>query len=472
MNKQVQIHWHEGLFLQPHHLQAQQRLFVDRAQEERRLSWAYPYGVVEARLSPDAIENMLVRFDRLRVVMPSGIEVDVPGDADLPPLDIKAPFQAGGEAFTVYLGIPLYYPNRANVIEPTAEGAGNGGAVAARRDDWRVNRLYRVAETELRDENTGQNPQPAQIRRVNARLLLDGDDRTDLEVLPVIRIAHGTGQGVGLPRQDPSFLPPCMLLSGSPVLSELVRDLANQVEASRKELVSQTIRGGFSVDTMRGAQFEQVLRLRTLNRFSVRLAPLASTAGVTPFVAYQELRELLAELAALQPDKDNDAFNVPAYDHDNPAIAFTELSRKLRARLRGTVSAKFLQVAFVREGRIAAVSLTDEHLKQPNEYFLGIQTKEDPRAVTAVVEDADRFRLLVKSVAVQNQRIWGVKLAEERNPPIELPAHVGLNYYRLLRNESARMWERIVAEKAMAVHWPELVNSDFAMTLYMTVPDN
>ena len=45
------------------------------------------------------------------------------------------------------------------------------------------------------------------MRRLNARLVLESDDRSDLEVLPVIRIAHATGEEVGLPRQDPAFIP-------------------------------------------------------------------------------------------------------------------------------------------------------------------------------------------------------------------------------------------------------------------------
>ena len=50
----------------------------------------------------------------------------------------------------------------------------------------------------------------------------------------------------------------------------MVRDLVSQVEASRKELVVQISRGGFSLETMRGVQFEQFMRLRTLNRYSAR----------------------------------------------------------------------------------------------------------------------------------------------------------------------------------------------------------
>ena len=47
----AQIHWHEGLFLQQHHLQRNQKAQVDALSAERRLAWAFPYGVIEARIS-------------------------------------------------------------------------------------------------------------------------------------------------------------------------------------------------------------------------------------------------------------------------------------------------------------------------------------------------------------------------------------------------------------------------------------
>ena len=68
-----QVHWHEGLFLQPHHLQCMQRNLTESTATERKLAYAYPYGVVESKLSSDALENMLLQFDSLRAVMPSGL---------------------------------------------------------------------------------------------------------------------------------------------------------------------------------------------------------------------------------------------------------------------------------------------------------------------------------------------------------------------------------------------------------------
>ncbi|MFB3893158.1 MAG: type VI secretion system baseplate subunit TssK [Phycisphaerae bacterium] len=454
MSNTGQIHWHEGLFLQPHHLQTMQRYLLDRYAQERTLAWPYPYGVVDAKLSSDALENLVVQFDRLHVIMPSGVEVLMPEDADVPAMNIKQPFETGGGGFTILLGVPLWYASRGNVVEP-----GN-------KDAWMIKRLYHTVEIERPDENTGENPQPVLVRRVNARLLLETDDRSDMEVLPLLRIAHAAGEEVGLPRQDLSFVPATLVLPGSPVLRDLVRDLASQVEASRKELLIQLTRGGFAIDTMRGVQFEQVLRLQTLNRFAGRLPAMVKAPAVTPFEMYLELRDLLGELSALYPDRD--AFDAPDYDHDNPILVFKDLVSRIRSLLRGAVAPSFISVQFVREGSILVAALENKHISGPNQYFLGVTTGQDPRAVARLIENADEFKLMAKSMA--GSRVWGVKLVEERHPPLELPAQVNLHYFALQRDQSARMWERICQEKAIAARWPDLESSDFKLTLYMTVP--
>jgi predicted component of type VI protein secretion system len=181
------------------------------------------------------------------------------------------------------------------------------------------------------------------------------------------------------------------------------------------------------------------------------------------------LRQLLAELAALRPDRDQ--YEVAGYDHDNLAVAFNELSTRIRALLKGVVRARYLKIPFTmeHEQKIFAATLTDEALSLPNEYFLAIKTKLDPSELAKLVLDRDKFKLMPQSLA--NQRIFGVQLAQELYPPVELPAQVGLHYFRVMRGESARLWERIQQEKTIAVRWPGVETSDFEITLYMTVPD-
>ena len=304
----LQIHWHEGLFLQPHHLQRMQKSVHDQICAERQLASPYPYGLIEGRLSRDDLENMRIRFERLRAILPSGLVVNFPENAELPSLDIKQALSKNVGGFKVFLGVPLWQNARANTVGTGADA------------DTRVKVIYRVGEIECTDENTGENAKPLQVRKINSRLMLEHEDPTDMELLPLLRVMRATGEDIGLPRQDADYVPPCFVLGGSPVLRELARDLVNQVEASRKELVVQLSRGGFSIDTMRGLQFEQMMRLRTLNRFSGSLPSLVMAPHITPFAIYLELRELLGELAALHPDRDE--FDCPPYRSRKPAASF------------------------------------------------------------------------------------------------------------------------------------------------------
>ena len=451
------IHWCEGLFLQPHHLQSMQRHLAGAIVAERRRLWAYPYGVVKMRLSDADLENHRIRFDELHVIMPSGLELRVPENGDIPSVDIKEAMAAGGGSLEIGVGVPIWQPNARNVIEGGDEG------------DWRSKRLYRTAEVERPDENTGENPQMIRVRRINARLLIGQEDRSDLEVLPLLKVVQAVGDELGLPRQDPTYVPSCLIVSGSAKLRDVIRDMTSQVLASRGELVLQTTRGGFSADHLRGVQFEQLLRLRTLNRWGALLESLAGILGkMPPFEMYLYLKQLLAELAALRPDRD--AFDTPPYDHDNPLPCFDELASRIRSLLQGTVEAKFLKASFAtgEEPGCVCAALDDEALSRPNEYYLAIKTKWDPKQLAILVEDRDKFKLMPRSLA--RQRIYGVKLAYEAYPPVELPAEIGLCYFRLMRHESERMWERVAQEKALAATWPEAESSDFRLTLYMTVP--
>lgn len=447
-----QVHWHEGLFLQPHHMQTMQRHFLQQVGEERRLGWSFPYGVVESRLSADLLENMVVGFDRLRLVMPSGLPLDVPANTDLPTLDIKRALVASAGAITISIGVPRWFADRGNAVN------GEG--------DARDKKLFRVRRVDCPDENTGQNPQPMLVRRINARLLLESDDTSDLDVMPLLRLMYATGEKISLPRQDPSFIPPCLVLSGSPALVELVRDLANQVEASRTEQRIKLTSAGFNADMLRSAQMLQMLRLRTLSRFGARLSNLWQAPDATPFAAYIELRELLAELSALQPD--HDQYDAPKYDHDNPAIAFQELSRRIRPLLKTEREDTWMKIDFRREGELLTAELSDDHFARANQYFLGIRTAQDPRQLARLVEDKDQFKLM--PISLSRKKVWGVKLVEDRNAPLVLPAQPGLNYFRLAREDSERVWERIKYEKKMSLEWPSVETSDFKDTvaLYLT----
>jgi type VI secretion system ImpJ/VasE family protein len=450
----MQIHWHEGLFLQPHHFQRMQRGFYELLHGQQRLMAPYPYGVIEARVAIDALADFRLHFDYLRVLMPGGQEVRVPENADLPDLHLKPLLAGSPGGATIHLGLPVWHNRRANALDgPDA--------------DVRAKLLYRVVTEEVADENTGGNPQSMLTRRLNVRLLHEHDDRTDLETVPILRVMMGVGENVGQSRLDPDYIPPSLFLQSSPRLYELVRNLVDQVQASHRELLGQINRAALSLDKMHGQQFEQVLRLRTLSRFAARLPALVGASKlVTPFQWYLELRELLGELQALKLGQES--FEVPDYDHENLYHSFNELSNKVRAILKSAVTASYQKIEFKKEAELYAATLTDEQFTTPVDYLLAIETKQDLTAVRQLVQDANRFKFMPRSLA--KNPIWGVPLQETFAPHF-LPGHPGMHYFRLMRKDNEKIWDRIKAEKQVGVHWrPGLAESDFKITLYLILP--
>lgn len=457
MRQNPTVHWHEGLFLQPHHLQHMQRRLYAEMQAIPSLLTPFPYGVVEARFSGDELAAKRLRFEVLRAVMPSGLMVCYPGNAELASISIAHALSAAGDSVTVSLGVPVWRDTAGNAVE-------DAGA-----DAWRQKRLWQVGEEDVVDENTGANPQPVRVRRLNARLLLEGDDNSDMEVIPVLRITRDVGDDVGAPRADPSFIPPCLLVSASPQLQQMLRDVASLVSASRTALVEQNVLAELRKETVRGPQLEQFLRLQCISRFAARLNHCTQDAVLTPFAFYRELRELLADLSPLRPELG--VFDVASYVHDDPAPCFRELLRLLRQALQGQVVEAFAKVDFTKHGNRFFATLRPEHFDLPSAYYLSIRSRLDPHAVVDLVEDADRFKLLPKSM--QEAAIFGVKLTVDHAPPVDLPAPgKGLLYFRLVPSERARLWAKCREELELVIDGPSETMNDFAISLCMLLPDS
>jgi type VI secretion system ImpJ/VasE family protein len=458
MAHEEMIHWHEGLFLQPHHLQISHRHLQQQDVALARLLRPYPYGVVEAVLSASALENMQVLFDRLRVVMPqSGLLVSAPENAHLPALNIQEMLERGTGPFTIYLGVPLWCSDRANAL-PVGE------------ERSEAKRLYQVLEVDRLDENTGAGTSQAkiQVRRINARLMLEDEDPSDMEVLPIMRVLRAAAEEVGLPRPDPRFAPPCYALSGSAVLRDMVRDLVHDIGARRTELLGLITRGGFNIEMIRGIQFEQMFKLRALGRAGARLSQWVRAPLVTPFEVFVELQGLLAELAALHPDRQD--LQAPDYDHDNPYIPFADLTGRIRSLLPPRSGGTVLQVRFVQDKQgLLVAQLSEEHLTRPNEYFIGIKTRADPGALAKLVENPVEFKVMPYRLG--RSLVYGIPLVEERSPPLQLPYEGGIHYFRLVRAEQPTRWQQIVEDRAMSIWWPHDIDlPEREITLYMPIP--
>ena len=453
------IHWHEGLFLRPHHFQLLDRQITERVSYDRSLTNPYAYGVLESKIAYEDLENFRVRFDKLEVVLPDGSILRYPENTELPSIDIKEAFVENPKGFMVYLALPLWHNQRSNVLEV---GEMEGANVKAR---------YRVAKEiiEVADENTGQNLQAVQVRRYNAMLLLDDDDDRDTVKIPLIRIIHDTTREESYPRLDPSFVPPLLYVGASPVLREIIKDLFAQVSAVRDQLANVVGRGG-SDNAVNRLQLQQTLRLRSLNSFVARMPALMDVGEgamkIQPLFIYMELRGLLGELMALMPERES--LSMVPYRHDDPYPSFQAVIAQIRNYLYGAVTPEFEKVDFV-EGQdgVLVARLEQKHFAKKYAYFLGVKTTVDPSQLSELIHDNKQFKL--QPVSYLERAIRGVLMKEERHPPLQLPAETDRFYYRLNTSQSKKVWEEIEREMEMVAVWSDSIpQAELSLTLFMT----
>jgi len=448
----MNLHWHEGLFLQPHHLQIMQRRVQTEIRAARSLLSPNCFGVVEGKLSADDLADGRIRFERLQVIMPSGQEIRFPEEASLPSLDVRPAMARGAGQMEVSLAVPLWVRNRANAFrfgEPP---------------DPRIKLLYIPAEApDLADENTGENFQSVFLRKINARLVLPGEDVTDMECLPLLRIVRSVGEDAGKPRQDPEYVPPCLLLRSSPSLHDLVRELAAQLNASREQLRIKVATGGLGIEV----KWEITLRLMVLNRACASLTGLVEGGQLPPSEVYLRLRELLGELLALHVGEK--LFDCQPFNHLDPLPCFRELDRKIRDEIRVSRAVDPLKVVFAGAPGLLRAILEPQHFEKPTGYYLGVKTRVDRTKLAVYLGDGNKFKLMPRSM--EQVAIFGVELKEQNYPPLELPAQNDLHYFSLLPASNARRWDQLKADKAISLVWnnAELDLTDATFTLYMTL---
>jgi|TARA_B110000495_G_C23036548_1_gene619299 type VI secretion system protein ImpJ len=445
------IHWHEGLFLRPHHLQRFHQDLQRSAISERQMYCPIPYGVLQYKVNDEELANKRLKFDHLKVIMPSGVIVDFPERATLPALDLRESLARHQSGFVVSLSVPFWDSNRGNVATPSSTGQ-TGEKL-----------LYTTDEIEVSDENTGMNPQPLAIRKINAKLIVSTDESSYSEMLPLVRLSAGVGENLGQAQLDPRYSPPAVYLKGSVNIRSMMGEFVRGLIESRNALSVQIGQGGFNIETLRGIQLEQIFRLRTLSRYAARLPLMMQTDTVSLYSVFMELHGLLGELNALSPTED--FFNQANFNHDDPFSGFRTLIDKLSSLMKGVTRASYIKIDFAKQDDHYACEITDEHLNGVIDYYVGIESSIEHRQLTMLVEDPDKFKFM--PVSFIKRPIFGIRLKEERVPPLELPAKSNLRYYRLLRAESEKIWKIVQREKKLAMRWPGVRGSDFKIGLYI-----
>lgn len=443
-----QVHWSEGLFIQPQHLQQMQINMNSLIRAQRKFSVPFDYGFYDLELDPEALTTRRVVIKRFSAVMPDGTEISMPGNCNVETLELSLE-NSGQTEVDVYLTVPTLSTTESNL-----------------KSESKTNARYTLKENLVVDENTGENEIPLISRDINAFLLTDVRNANDCTYIQLCRL-----RWVSINAGQPSlqlvndYMPPFVSLSQDCPLLKLSSELIFQLKSAKNSIIEQFETDIFDPNSLSGAKVLQLMILRIASLYAVRLDSELVPGRITTFTLYLELISLLSELEAVNPSSSYEP--VPHYDHDNLKPVIETLLKRIRGiLLRGGVSSA-LAFEFYEKNSVLQLEDLDDRVFSTKNLFLAVQFTGNLRERVDDIEIGDNFRLIDRKSL--SDRIRGVKLLEIRNPPQYLPNIAHTLWFRLDCDNSERIWKYINEEKNMVIDCAGDLFPNLTATLYVSV---
>ncbi|MDR2444521.1 MAG: type VI secretion system baseplate subunit TssK [Spirochaetaceae bacterium] len=451
------LHWNDGQFLQPHHFQYQQRIASGYARLNRSFFLPYSYGLLDFELDQEALKGGWVSVKRFSAVMEDGLELSMPGNCILKPLDLGGALRQNPAGLTVYAAVPRWSEFEANL---------------AGEDSSQEKKFYMAEKKRVRDENSGDNEITLVTRRINARLVTERDNTNDMQILPILKLTVLTRDvRQSLVEVDEKYIPPFMMLTVDDPLFAMAAALITDIRRCRdKQQDTLTTRLDGVGDFSRGEAFDDarsLFLLRTLNYYDIRLSSLLVDGFITPFALYLELASFLAELMAFNPK--NGIREIRRYDHDDRLPVFAELFKDIRSFIRSEGGAGYIKLNFTPvegEGCLFAAIKTED-IADVDEMYLAVSSGAEAEEVVRALEQGDTFKLI--NPKSKSLRIRGMKLVGMRYPPRFLPVLDGTLWFRLDLEESAKVWRDMCEEKGMMIDYAPGLFPGLETSLFITI---
>lgn len=420
--------WTEGMFLQPQHFQQQDRYLTRLVESRLHQSVGHSWGFGSLSIDEAALQQGKLALTGAAGAFRDGTPFAVPGD-DPAPVAIDVPRDARGER--VLLGVAL---NRPGVVESDVEE--RAASMPAR---------YQACEIDVADANAASLRQaPLQIGRINLRLMMEREANDGFSCLGVARLAERRADGRVV--LDAGYIPPLLHVPASPVADGFLREIVGLLH-QRGEALAATLAQPGRAGVGEVADF---LLLQLCNRWEPQLAHAQHLPVFHPEQLYAGLLALAGELATFGESRR--PAQLPAYDHDDPALCFQPLMAALRhslslVRVQSAVPIELQE----RKHGVRVAIIPDVELQRTAAFVLAANAEVSGEQLRSrlpgqvKIGPVERFRDLL------NLALPGIGVHPLPVAPRQIPFHAGFSYFELDTRDNP-LWRQLEDSAGLALH--------------------
>ncbi len=425
--------WSEGMYLGPHHFQAQNRYFEDALDFVTANLWRDAYGFAGLQFDHDALRNGTLSLTHARGLFADGLAFDLPGSDPAPPSrDFAALFSPVADHLTVHLALPAIVRDGQNTS--TQEGSSST--------------RFRAWEQKMPDQNSGLDEKAIEVGRKNLLLLGDTEISDRYVSVPVVRILR---DGAGRYEPDSAFVPPSLSLNATTTLTDLLRRLIDILDEKSTVFTQeqQQSNGAFQA----GMSARHVAQYWFLHAINSNLPALRHMllSHAHPQELYREMSRLAGALCTFGLEVH--PRSLPVYNHDALGDCFAKLDEHIRRHLEIVLPSKAIKIplraveSFLYHGEV-----TDERCVGPGRWILEIQSPTGEADLIATVPKLTKVCSARFVAELIKRALPGLTLNHLSVPPPQIAARVESQYFSIHR--AGPCWEHIVQTRQVGVYVP------------------
>jgi type VI secretion system protein ImpJ len=440
------LFWHQGLFLQPQHLQLADLHAQSLLTPVYRYLCPYPWGIGEVEIQTAALDNLNFNLLRGNLVFPDMTYIALPGNAIIEARSFDEAWVEGGKPLGVYLGLKKWNENGENVtVLPQLSNLAD------------VNTRFATTADPEEVQDLHQNGPPAQVQRLHHVLKVfwetEKDQLGEYQLIPVAQLER-TGERVVLSEK---FIPPALTIKSSDVLLRLIVDIKDQIASRGRQLESYKRDRGIHTAEFGARDTVYLLALRSLNRYIPLIEHVLASDHTHPWNVYGLLRQMIGELSAFSEQVDvmgelsDGSQAVLDYDHRSLYGCFAG-TRAIITQLLDEITAGpeyAFQLLF--DGTYYAAELTPAVFEGGNRFYLVFETETDPQTVLQSLETITKLSSRESLPLLIARALPGIKLEHLSAPPQELPRRVRAIYCQI--DHHSDQWAEVQKGHNIALYW-------------------
>lgn len=280
MKPKKALYWHQGLFLQPQHLQYADQYHEALAHHYAACLSGVAQGISHLVIDEEALTGGTLVIKSLTCVLAGGTLVSVPDNAWISARTLDKAQFGNQSALPVYVALKLTSVQDDNVVFSDQPDSQNPRRYLCGPAETTRDALHPMKTTDMR------------LMNYHLKLVLgqEKESADDCLLMQIAQVVHN-GQDFELDRR---YIPDVLNIGASPVLKSAVRNLKAGL-LSRVQLLDSYKNLGNSSDSSAG--FNNRMALQLLSRYVPVLAHCEEVASTTPQFVFLTLRQLIGELS-------------------------------------------------------------------------------------------------------------------------------------------------------------------------------